>query len=110
MVRKFSQSLPRKLVLVFPHPTYSGVSALIVGSDILWVYLVLVLSLGLRPSDRSFGSASSGLLIVPKFSLIIMDFRSYRKDCFEIANNVPGSFFLTSVVLVLRQRSFLQSD
>ena len=31
----FSQSIPRELAFVFPHPTYSGVYALFGGSDIL---------------------------------------------------------------------------
>ena len=42
MVSKFSQWLPRELVFVFSNPTYSGVSALFTGFDILWKSPLLV--------------------------------------------------------------------
>ena len=35
MVREFSQLLLLEQVFFFPHPTYSGVSTLVDGSDIL---------------------------------------------------------------------------
>ena len=65
-----------------------------------WGSPLLVSFLGLRPSNLLFGGASSGILIVPKFPLILRVFQSSRKYCFAIVSNVPGSFFLTSVVLV----------
>ena len=63
----------------------------------------LLSSMGLWPSDWSFGGASHGLLI-PRFSLILGVFQSSQQDCFAIARNVPGSSFLTSIVFVSRQK------
>ena len=109
MVSKFSQSLPRKPAFVLSHPTYSCVSALVDGSDIFLGNLLLVSSSVLRPSDRSFGGASSGLLIVPKFSLILRVFRSSQKDCFVISSDTPGSLFPDLIFfLISRKRRFRQ--
>ena len=70
------------------HPKYLGVSALVVGSDILGD-LRSTLVVGSLTSDRSFGGASRGLL-GPKFSLVLGGFRSSPKDCFAIASDAPG--------------------
>ena len=72
-----------------------------------WWSPLLVLSSIIQPSDRSFGGASSGLLIVPKFSLILRVFWSYRKDCFAIATNVPGSLIPEFLCSCLETKNIL---
>ena len=86
VVSKFSHR--SRVIWLESHPKYLGVSALVVGSDILGD-LRSTLVVGSLTSDRSFGGASRGLL-GPKFSLVLGGFRSSPKDCFAIASDAPG--------------------
>ena len=73
------------------HLTYSGVSALVTGSDLFPGISALLSSLVIWPSDRSFGGVSRGLLI-PMLSLIIRVSRRSWQDYFAIVSNFLGSF------------------
>ena len=65
----------------------------LLSPDLISLVISALLSLsGLWPSDRSFGGASRRLFF-SKFSLILRIFWSPRKDCFNIASDVPGSLF-----------------
>ena len=115
MFRKISEEAPKWSANFLAVPAWAGLSPiqhtwwspiLLLGIIFLGVYALPSL-LGLRPSNRLFGGTYRGLLM-PRFFLIIRVFRSSWQDFFSIAIDVPGSWFLPSVVFFLRIRRFCQ--
>ena len=70
----------------------------------------LVLLSGLRPPDRSFGGASSGLFIVPEFYLILRVSEVLERTASRLQTTYLEVCLLPSVVLVSRRRRFFQAS